>query len=359
MNVVERTCELVRFATHHPWTGGPGGDELALCRHLATLLQGADQVEVVETGRRHGGPGGYVYARWGTPRILFNVHVDTVPPNTGWTRDPWTPSVADGRVTGLGACDTKGAIAALLVAMERRRPEGVAVLFSGDEERGTAAVTAFLKSPQARGLELAIVCEPTTRRAGVRHRGVIAGAATFRGAGGHSSNADRMPAPLVTIARLAVALHDVGRAEVDAGPPDMKGLCLNIAGIDGGVAFNVVPDAATLTYSIRPAPGFDQDAWHARLAALAASIDPAITLEVRTDHAPFACSDEPTARRLLGDRVTSYGPLDFWTEAALHEAAGVPAVVVGPGEIHRAHAPDEWVSIDDLDWAVETFAAIL
>lgn len=358
MNVVDRTCELVRFPTHHPWAGGGGGDELAMCRHLARVLQGADEVEVVETGRRHGGPGGFVYARWGTPRLLFNVHVDTVPPNTGWTRDPWDPKVSDGRVTGLGACDTKGAIAAILCAIERRRPDGVAVLFSGDEERGTAAVTSFLASPRTRGLELAIVCEPTSRGAGVRHRGVLAGAATIRGAGGHSSNADRMPAPLVTIARLAVAMHELGRAEIDAGPPDMKGLCMNIAGIDGGVAFNVVPETATLTWSIRPAPGFDRPAFEARVAALAASIDPAITLETRTDHAPFASSNEPLARRLLGDRVTGYVPLDFWTEAALHEAAGVPAVVVGPGDITRAHAPDEWVSVEDLEWAVETFGAM-
>ncbi len=358
MNVVERTSELVSFPTHHPWSGGAGGDELALCRHLARALQGADEVEVVETGRKHGGPGGFVYARWGTPRILLNVHVDTVPPNTGWTRDPWTPHVADGRVTGLGACDTKGAIAAILCAIERRRPDGVAVLFSGDEERGTAAVTSFLASGRTRGLELAVVCEPTARRAGVRHRGVLAGAATIRGAGGHSSNADRMPAPIATIARLAVAMHELGRAEVDAGPPDMKGLCMNIAGIDGGVAFNVVPETATLTWSIRPAPGFDRAAFEARVAALAAAIDPAITLDIRTDHAPFACSSEPLARKLLGPHVQDFVALDFWTEAALHEAAGVPAVVVGPGDITRAHAPDEWVSIADLEWAVGMFGAL-
>jgi acetylornithine deacetylase len=74
---------------------------------------------------------------------------------------------------------------------------------------------------------------------------------------------------------------------------------------------------------------------------------------------PFACSNERRARELLGDRVTAYGPLDFWTEAALHEAAGVPAVVVGPGEIHRAHAPDEWVSIEDLAWAQGLFESVL
>ena len=66
MNVVDLTCELVRFHTEHPV-----GDELALCRWVAPLLaaRGADEVKVVETGRARGGPGGYVYARWGTPRL--------------------------------------------------------------------------------------------------------------------------------------------------------------------------------------------------------------------------------------------------------------------------------------------------
>src|SRR5204862_455505 len=107
------------------------------------------------------GPGGYVFARWGTPRLLVNAHVDTVPANSGWSRDPWTPVVDGDRLYGLGACDTKGAIAAALCAAERARPRDVAMLFSGDEERGTAAVTHFLASPRKAGIERAIVCEPT------------------------------------------------------------------------------------------------------------------------------------------------------------------------------------------------------
>lgn len=361
LDVGALTAELVRFPTHHPSGGDAGGDELALLRHVAPMLaaRGADEVAVVETGRAHGGPGGYLWARWGTPALVFNAHVDTVPANTGWTRPPWDGRVEDGRVWGLGSADTKGAIAAILAAIDRAGARDVGVLLSGDEERGTAAVRAFLAAPARAGVRHAIVCEPTSRRAGIRHRGVLAYEAHVQGAGGHSSRADAMPAPVVTMARLAVEVDALGRAARGTGPADMPGLCMNVAALDGGVAFNVVPDAASLLFSIRPAPGFDRAAWEARLADVARAIDPAITIAVRIDHAPFACSDEATVRALVDGHVRDIGGLDFWTEAALHEEAGIAAVVIGPGDIAAAHAPDESVTVDDLEWAADTFAAVL
>lgn len=361
IDVAALTAALIGMPTHHPWIGGPGGDELALCRHVAPLLAacGADEVSVVACDRAHGGPGGYVWARWGTPTLLLNAHVDTVPPNTGWTRDPWTAEIADGRVTGLGAADTKGAIAAILAACQQTRPRDVAVLFSGDEEKGTASVRSFLASPARAGIRHAIVCEPSARQAGLRHRGVIASRARIGGHGGHSSKADQMPAPIVTMARLAVALDELGRAHREVGPPGMPGLCMNVAAIEGGVAFNVVPDAASLLFSVRPPPGFDRAAWDAQLRAIADAIDPAITLDVSTDHAPFCCSDPDRLRGMLDGHVEAFVGLDFWTEAALYEAAGIAAVVIGPGDIGCAHAADESVSVADLQWATATLADVL
>ena len=61
----------------------------------------------------------------------------------------------------------------------------------------------------------------------------------------------------------------------------MRGLCLNVAALDGGVAFNVMPDARpSSTWSLRPYPGFDRAAWDREVAALVAAVErPAITLE--------------------------------------------------------------------------------
>lgn len=307
---------------------------------------------------REGSRGGYVFATFGAPRLIINVHVDTVPANTGWTRDPWTAEITDEHVIGLGSADTKGAIAAALTALEGVRPRDVGFLFSGDEEKSTTCIAAFLASEHAAGIERALVCEPTSRTAGVRHRGVGAYRARVEGRGGHSSGADHMPKPVVSMAKLAVGLDELGRRYLDRGPADMRGLCMNVASLEGGVAFNVVPDRAELCWSVRPPPGFDQAALDAELAGVARAADPSITIAREIDHAPFATRDQAWFEALIGDQVDSFGPLQFWTEAAMLSDAGMDAVVVGPGDIAHAHAADERVAKDDLAWAIRLFERV-
>lgn len=351
-------AELIAMPTQQGGAGSRGApDELALCRFLAPRLERAGaQVTVAEVVRGSGEPGAYLFARWGTPRRIVNAHVDTVPANSGWSRDPWQATFVGDRLYGLGAADTKGAIAAAVIAAEAAaaagKLDGVGLLFSGDEEHGTAAVRAFLASEVSRSVEYAIVCEPTARRAGLAHRGVLASRARLVGTGGHSSKADHLPRPIAQLARLAVALDDRGRARLNDGPADMLGLCMNLAGLAGGIAFNVIPTQAELTWSLRPAPGFDAAAWRAEILAAAAAIDPAIEITDIIDHAPFRCAQPAPLRALLDGHIAQFGPLDFWTEAALYAERGIHAVVVGPGDIAQAHTADEWVALADLEWAV-------
>ena len=335
-----------------PTQQGKGGDERRLCEHLAPLLRarGADEVIVADATRTDGSPGAYIFAAWGAPKRIINAHVDTVPANAGWSRDPWQPHVDGGKLYGLGSCDTKAAIAATLVALDAKRPVDRGVLFSGDEEAGSAVMHAFLQSPHARGIEQAIVCEPTARTAGIAHRGVLAQVAKVHGKGGHSSKADFMPKPIVELARAAVELDALGRSLLETGPAGMKGTCLNIAALRGGVAFNVVPETAELEWSLRPYPGFDRASWDARVQAIA----PGATTTI--DHAPFACDKLAGAVRTF---VSSVGALDFWTEAALYQQHGIDAIVVGPGDIGQAHAADEFVPLVDLEWAVELYRSLL
>lgn len=358
------TCEELLARLIACPTQNPGGDEIALCELLADELtsRGADEVKLERVPRIRDGEkaiGGYVFARWGQPTTLINAHVDTVPANTGWSTDPWKAEVTADRVVGLGAADTKGAIAATLVALENERPENFGVLFSGDEERGGTCIRAFLMSDAAQPVRRAIVCEPTGRFAGVRHRGVAGYRADVQGDGGHSSGADVMPKPIVTMARLAVELDELGRSYLTRGPDDMKGICLNVAGLDGGVAFNVVPDRASLTWSLRPPPGFDQTAWHREVDERVARAGDDIRVTTLLDNSPFAAVDETWVKDLVGDFVDGLAPLQFWTEAAEMSKAGIDAVVIGPGHIARAHAADEYVTIDDLNWAVDLFRHVI
>lgn len=356
--VADLLVELVRFPTQQGNAQRGPGDERALCMHLAPLLRarGADEVVVESSPRTDGTPGAYVFARWGTPRRVINAHVDTVPANAGWSREPWHAHVADGKLFGLGSADTKGAIAATLVALEAGAPRDVGVLFSGDEEAGSQIMGEFLTTPHAAAIEEVVVCEPTARAAGIAHRGIFGQTATLLGPGGHSSRADFTQKPIAQLARLAVGLDELGVRYRDTGPEGMRGLCMNVAGIAGGVAFNVIPARGELTYSIRPYPGFDRAAWDAEVVALARSIDPAIAIADAIENVPFSCDDMVALVRPFAQRI---GPLDFWTEAAMWARAGKKAIVIGPGDIAQAHAADEWVTLDDLDWAVELFRAVL
>jgi len=358
MKVADLLSELIAFPTQQSGPDRGAGDERALCEHLAPLLRaaGADEVIVELAKRSDGEPGAYVFARWGTPRRLINVHVDTVPANAGWTRDPWTPYVSDGRLYGLGSADTKGAIAATLVAIEATRPRDFGVLFSGDEEAGSGVLRPFLAGPHATAIREVVVCEPTARTAGIAHRGVIGQRARLSGPGGHSSKADQLPKPVAKLARLAAALDDAGVRRLHDGPAGMQGTCLNIAALNGGVAFNVIPARAALEWSLRPYPGFDRAAWDREVAAIAARTDPEIALETTIDHVPFSCDALVEHVRKF---VRSVGTLDFWTEAALWAQHGKDAIVVGPGDIAQAHAADEYVALDDLEWAVGVFRSLL
>src|SRR5882672_3290719 len=116
MTLVDRLAELVSFDTQNP-----EGEERPLVRKLAADLTalGALSVEEVEVGD---GDHAYVYARFGAerPRLLINAHVDTVPPNSGYSSPPHLLVRRGERLHGLGTADTKGAIAAILEALAAR-----------------------------------------------------------------------------------------------------------------------------------------------------------------------------------------------------------------------------------------------
>jgi len=351
---VELLSRLIAVDTHNP-----GGDERRLCALAADELRarGGD-VRVVEVPR-DGGVGAYVLATWGTPRLLVNAHVDTVPVNAGWSADPFAARVAEGRVIGLGACDTKGAIASLLCALDAAPPRDLAIAFTGDEERTGTVIRALLENERGALADVrrAIVCEPTSCRAGTRHRGILWIEASIGGRGGHSSRADELPAPLADAARLAVAFAEWGQRQREVGPLGFRGMCMNIAKLDGGVAFNVIPDEATVTISVRPPPGSDVSQVRDELYALALDVLPRAQLSVPMSNPSFHTREASAFSAALG----TASPIDlaFWTEAALLAAAGIDCVVYGPGDIAQAHAPDEFVPIADIQRARDTFAAVL
>ncbi|HEU4405925.1 MAG TPA: acetylornithine deacetylase [Polyangiaceae bacterium] len=326
----------------------PGG----LVARLVEALRPGLEVEVSDLGEGCV----CVYARRGRPRLLFNVHVDTVPAAPGWQGDPFALRVEGGRAIGLGACDVKGAAAALLAALEASAPRDVALLFTTDEEAGQGRCVAEFC---ARGLpfEAVVVAEPTSLRAVVEHRGVGTATGVFRGVAGHSSAASPGQSALHAMVRWAHGA--LGHAEAAEG---RGGVRFNLGVVEGGQKPNVVAAEARVRFGVRPPPGVDPAAVLGEFAALPGGEGAAFATNFVGPPLPPAgaaglAGRARRAAEALG--LPAGGPVDFWTEAALFARAGYAAMVFGPGDIGRAHAPGEWVGLDELAGAAETYARLL
>ncbi|MCL2723255.1 MAG: M20/M25/M40 family metallo-hydrolase [Polyangiaceae bacterium] len=354
-NVVDILSELISFRTDLG-----GGNERALADHLAALLRerGPDEITVCDVPRSEGKAASYVYARFGSPKLLINAHLDTVAPSAGWTSDPFTARIEDDRLYALGAADTKGALAAILAALADKTPKDIGILLSGDEEYSGVVMRAFAKSPHREGIMHAIVCEPTNLCIGTRHRGLIAFEVDATGPGGHSSRADVTPAPVVVLARIAVALDDWAKRHASLGPAGFPGMCVNVARLEGGAAFNVIPTHARLLVSLRPPPGTDTAAICIELETLMRGIEPLARVTFIRNNAPFATRDLATFTRMLGEHARRPIDLGFWTEAAVLANQGIDVVVLGPGNIAQAHGPGEWVSLGELHQARDLFRSL-
>ena len=336
------------------------GDEIACAKWLADALKKhAPNQLILETVPRSRGKSdsAYVLAIWGQPRILLNVHIDTVPSGEGWTGDPHVLRKDGGRYIGLGTCDIKGAAACILAALEETAPKDVAILFSGDEEHGSEIMPVAIADNQLGQIPHAIVCEPTSCTMGARHRGMLAMRVSFDGPGGHSSLSDITPAPLQKVARYASAMSDYGDGFKEVGEAAYKGVCLNIGEITGDGAYNVIPTQAALKFSMRPPPGDSVVRHETAAKEILAKLYPGASLETIVALNPFRSKSPET----LSAICLGLPPIDlpYWTEAALLSEAGSNAVVFGPGNVDQAHKPNEYVETSQLIKAANVYSAAL
>jgi acetylornithine deacetylase len=321
--------------------------------------------EVVGSGFRvstwdHGDGHVSWFAVRGEPKVLFNVHLDTVPDGDGWESDPRSLLVRGGKAHGRGACDIKGAAAALLT-IAQQQPEHMALLFTSDEEgAGGCCVQNFLDGGEGSRFTQVIVAEPTGCRAVLGHRGFLSVKTRFAGEPGHSSEARALKDNANhQAARWMAAALDVAESKKTAA--DDPGSCMNIGIVDGGSKSNVIAGGAFIHWSARLRPGESNDAF---LEEIRVCVEPGgkVSWEVpfKGEPLPAGGQDDRAAAAFCSENgLPLSGPVDFWTEASLFSAAGLPAVVLGPGDIAQAHAANEWVALEQLERALELYAGVV
>ena len=176
-STLEHLQALVGFDTRNPPREiGTGG----IFDYLRAQLPGFD-VTVTD----YGAGAVTLHAVRGQPKRLFNVHLDTVPDSPHWSADPHVLRITGDRAIGLGACDIKGAAAAL-IAVAQVTDGPMAMLFSTDEEANDArCIAGFLGAKH--DYDAIIVAEPTRGEAVLAHRGIHSVLMRFAGHAGHAS----------------------------------------------------------------------------------------------------------------------------------------------------------------------------
>ena len=312
----------------------------------------------------HGAGAVTLYAVRGTPKYLFNVHLDTVPDSPHWTRDPHVLDVTEDRAIGLGACDIKGAAAAL-VAVANASSGDLALLFSTDEEANDPrCIAAFLKEKPA--YEAVIVAEPTRGQAVLAHRGIHSVQMRFAGQAGHASGEIKATDSAVHQAmRWGTAALDHVDSLAHERFGGLTGLRFNIGRVEGGIKANMIAPTADVRFGFRPLPSMDPD--HL-LETFRTLVEPRpVDYEELFRGVSLPAGDIATAetRRLAARDIADElgipvgNAVNFWTEAALFSQAGYIAFVYGPGDIAQAHTADEWVALDQLQTYASTIYEIV
>ena len=289
--------------------------------------------------------------------ILLAPHLDTV----GADETKFIPRRKNGRLYGRGACDTKGSVAAMLAAVcelakSKSRPLTTEIIFAGliDEEHAQAGSRALAAS----GLkaDLAIIGEPTNCSVVTAHKGSLWLNLETRGLAAHGATPHLGKNAVHEMACIVDVLETDYAAWLKKRKHKLLGVgTVNVGKISGGTQPNIVPDACVIEIDRRTLPGETEKSVLAEIRALlaakklsakfsSAKLLPALPME--TDF------KLPLVQKFLRSAgQTRPAGVDYFCDAAILSAAGIPSVVFGPGDIGQAHTADEWISLAQLERA--------
>lgn len=342
--------------------GAPGESEAA--GFLASVLTDwGFRVETVEAAP--GRPN--VVARIGKPggrSLMFNGHMDVVG-TEGMSHPPFDPVVSDGKLFGRGSTDMKAGIAAMCIAALAAAESGIGgeiiVAVVADEEFESLGTRALIAS----GIrtDAVVITEPTRLAICPAHRGFAWFDIDIAGRAAHGSRYD-LGVDAITHAGLLLA--ELDRLEHEVLPSRTHALLgrpsIHASVISGGTGYSTYPDRCTLGVERRTIPGETAADALAEIELLCEGIrtrrqnfEALITLgasqppsDVRVD-APIVVAMEEAC--IAAGLPGSIEGLSAWTDAALFNDAGIPAICFGPGDITLAHSAEEFVEVREIELA--------
>lgn len=286
-------------------------------------------VQEVSAGR------GNVWASRTGGGVTLSTHLDTVPPF-------YPPRLSGNRLYGRGACDAKGIAAAMMAAAESLHAageDGVDLLFVVGEEKGSdGARAANNLAPTSRYL---INGEPTESKLASGCKGSLRFIVRTRGREAHSAYPELGQSAIEPLIRLLPTIHDVPFPSDEV----LGSTTVNIGTISGGTEANIIPGAAESEVMLR-------------LVSDVAPVKELVSQWAAAGGAEVEFGSTIPAQRFHTMSGYEVAPVSYTSDIPLLSRWGTP-LLFGPGSIHVAHTPDEYVDVDELRSSVTAYASMI
>ncbi|MCG2690264.1 acetylornithine deacetylase [Candidatus Parcubacteria bacterium] len=288
--------------------------------------------------------------------LLFAGHTDTVPAGDGWKTDPLKLTKIKEKYYGLGSVDTKGFLAVVISVVcgltKQKLKKPLTLNFTFDEEVDFSGVKKLLASKKQQP-DLAIIGEPTNMAPVIAHKGATALQVDFYGKEAHGSNPGEGINAIELAMQFIFSLKGIIGKKNSIFNPPFSTIC--ISKIKGGTAINKVPGFCRVEMEYRAISKEEQKSILIFIKEKAEQYNGKVkeTFSV----APFYSSLSNEKLKEVSNKKQI--AVAFCTEAFLYETYGISSMVLGPGDIKRAHKPNEFITESELFQAEKQFRAII
>lgn len=284
--------------------------------------------------------------------VLLNSHHDTVKPNNGYTKDPFSPIVKDGKLFGLGSNDAGGCLVSLLATFvyfyEKENLAFNLIMAATAEEEISGPDGIALLQAELPEIDLAIVGEPTEMHAAISEKGLMVIDGEAIGKAGHAARNEGVNA-------VYMAVDDIEWIKSFTFPkesPVLGPIKMTVTAINGGMQHNVVPDSCTFLIDVRSNDAYTNEEifniinehTKSKLKARSFRLQPS-----------FISPEHDFVKIAVEDGAETYGSPTLSDQALLR----CTSIKMGPGKSERSHTPDEFILISEIEDGINKYISRL
>lgn len=285
--------------------------------------------------------------------LLLNSHLDTVPSSPSWTIQPYQAKETKGKIYGLGACDAKGSIAAMIETMidlnrVEKKLNGKVIFIATNNEEGTGE-SGLVKLIKKINYDAAIIGEPTSLNICPAQRGIVRLKILAKGKAGHVAlggvNAIHQAADDISVLKNL----KFSKKHNLLGFPTIQ-----VTLIEGGIKANVIPDRCEFTVHIRSTPIYPNN-------YLINLIKKKIKSQIEIESNRFFPKETEIREEIVktAKKVSPNSKITGFLAASDFAFLDKPGIILGPGNLEQAHSADEFIEISQLRKAKEIYKKII